>query len=246
MLSLFKKLTRLILPEPKIWEIKNKQNIPSMEWSLLNIKKLGFNPEFAVDVGAFEGEWSTMFKKIFPLAKILMIEGQYEKENILKGISNTLPDTCYHIGLLGSQNGKDVVFHVNATVSSVLEEYKLNDFKRETRKLETLDIAISKLNYNLPPPDFIKLDVQGYELEVLKGASETLTHVQFVLCEVSLIEINAGSPLIAEVIKFLDDKGFITYDICSFIRRPLDRALWQTDILFIRKTHPIIQNKYWN
>ena len=38
----------------------------------------------------------------------------------------------------------------------------------------------------------------------------------------------------ADVIKFMDDIGFVAYDICSFIRRPLDKALWQP-ILFSLK-----------
>ncbi|MHB8206935.1 FkbM family methyltransferase [Mucilaginibacter sp.] len=246
MIKLIKRLARFILPEQKIWAFKNKQNIPSMEWSLLNIKRLGFSPEFAIDVGAFEGEWTSMFKKIFPSAKILMIEGQVEKDDTLKKIAGSLPDIHYYIGLLGSESGKEVFFYVNSTVSSVLYEYKPNDFKKEPRRLETLDEVLLKNKYQLERPDFIKLDVQGYELEVLKGAVASLKNVQFVLCEVSLLEINAGTPLIADVIAFMDSAGFITYDICSFIRRPLDRALWQTDLLFIRKSHSLIQHKYWN
>ena len=203
-------------------------------------------PVFAVDAGAFDGEWTKMFKTIFPLANVLMIEPQRDKTDVLKTITGVLPGTHFHIGLLGSASGKEVVFHVNATVSSVLEEYKPNTFKKESLYLETLDDIILKTGNNFKLPDFIKLDVQGYELEVLKGASKIMESLQFILCEVSLIEINKNSPLIAEVIRFMDERGFMTYDICSFIRRPLDRALWQTDILFIRKTHPLIQNKYWD
>ena len=245
MLTLFKKVLRLVIPKQKVWEIKNRQNIPSMEWSLMNIKKLGFYPDFVIDVGAYDGEWTQMIKVIFPSAKVLMIEAQQDKEIALKAVTQKSPGTYFHIDLLGAESGKQVTFNVNSTVSSVLEEYKPNNFKKDLRGLQTLDNIIenySKLGF----PDFIKLDVQGYELEVLKGFSENLTHVQFVLCEVSLIEINKGCPLISDVIRFMDDIGFITYDICSFIRRPLDRALWQTDILFIKKTHLLNQNKYWD
>ncbi|MDB5136544.1 MAG: methyltransferase FkbM family [Mucilaginibacter sp.] len=151
-----------------------------------------------------------------------------------------------HIGLLGAEPDKEVIFNVNSTVSSVLEEYKANSFKRETRKTEILDKIVALPGNGLKLSDFIKLDVLGYELEVLKGASKILKSIQFILGDVSLLEINKGCRLIFDVNKFMDEKGITTYDICSFIRRPLDKALWQTDILFIRKIHPLIQNKHWD
>ncbi|HVV55979.1 MAG TPA: FkbM family methyltransferase [Mucilaginibacter sp.] len=246
MQNLINKIIRIALPEKKVWEVKNRHNIPSMEWSLQNIHRLGFDAGFAIDAGAYDGEWTTMFKKIFPASKVLMLEAQVEKEQVLSRVIQKLPGTYFHIGLLGAEAGKDVVFNVNSTVSSVLEEYKSNDFQKQNRKTETLDDIVLAQRDKLGSPDFIKLDVQGYELEVLKGASNLLGNVQFILCEVSLLEINKGCPLIAEVIRFMDDRSFIPYDICSFIRRPLDKALWQTDVLFIRKNHPLIQNKHWN
>ncbi|HEX3385634.1 MAG TPA: FkbM family methyltransferase [Mucilaginibacter sp.] len=237
------KLLRVFLKEDRIWEIKNRNNIPSMEWSLMHIKKLGFESAFAVDVGAYDGEWTEMYKKIFPEAVVLMVEAQYEKENQLKAVTEKLPGTHFHICLLGATKGQPVTFYVNSTVSSVLKEHQPNTFVEQQRQLETLTAVIE--NHQLGQPDFIKLDVQGYEIEILKGATAILDNAQFVLSEISLIDINQDCPLFAEVIAFMDQKGFSVYDICSFMRRPLDRALWQTDVLFIRKTHPLIQNKYW-
>lgn len=217
-----------------------------MEWSLLNIKNLGFNPKVAIDVGAYNGEWTAMFKKIFPDARVLMVEAQNSKADNLKNLTTQLPGTAFHIGLLGATSGQQIVFNINETVSSALPEYKENTFAKETRTTESLDDVIAKAGTDFNAPDFIKLDVQGYELEVLKGAAGAIKTAQFILCEVSLIEINKGAPLIAEVIAFMNAKGFAVYDICSFIRRPLDRALWQTDILFVNKTNPLAQNKHWN
>ncbi|MCO5947685.1 hypothetical protein [Mucilaginibacter flavidus] len=122
MKTLLNKVLRLFLSEQKIWELKNRYHITSMEWTLLNVKKLGYFPLFAVDAGAFDGGWTMMFKKIFPSANVLMIEVQQDKADALEVVSGTLPGTRYHIGLLGSASGKEAVFHINETVSSVLEE----------------------------------------------------------------------------------------------------------------------------
>jgi FkbM family methyltransferase len=242
---LLNKLLHSFLPERKIWELKNRSNIPSMEWSLQNIKSLGFYPNFAIGVGAFDGEWTSMFKSIFPVANVLMLEAQETKKTILENLTKDLEGVSSHISLLGSEAGKDVVFHINETVSSVFAEHKENNFRKEVYKTDTLDNIVAKISGEMKP-DFIKLDVQGSELEVLKGAANTLENVQFILCEVSLIEINKGAPLIGDVIAFMKANSFVCYDICSVVRRPLDRALWQTDILFVRESNPVCKNKNWN
>ena len=56
--------------------IKERLGVPSMHWSLQNIKKLGFDPKFAVDIGAYEGFWTRDFLEVFPNAQVLMIEAQ--------------------------------------------------------------------------------------------------------------------------------------------------------------------------
>ena len=243
MRKLIGKVIRSLLAKEKLWEIKNRSNIPSIEWSINNLKKLGFESKCAIDVGAFEGEWSKMYKSIFPNAKMVMIEAQHGQEEILRKVTNQLEATSHHISLLGAEKGIAVDFHINSTVSSVLEEHSSNNFQKERRHTQTLDGLVGNLTIS---PDFLKLDVQGYELEILKGSKKTLKSVQFILCEVSLIDINKNCPLITEVFTYLDKIDFKPYDICSFIRRPYDRSLWQTDVLFIRKGHYLSEIKSWN
>lgn len=91
----------------------------------------------------------------------------------------------------------------------------------------------------------IKLDTQGSEIEILKGASKTIHKAEVILMEISLIDIYKNVPLMKDVLNFLDDKGFQIYDICSFIRRPLDNALWQVDAIFIKKDSKLISSKKW-
>jgi hypothetical protein len=50
--------------------------------------------------------------------------------------------------------------------------------------------------------------VQGYELEVLKGARKTLPQIQRLVCEVNLDEVYEGCALVDEVDAFLDEHGF--------------------------------------
>jgi hypothetical protein len=61
---------------------------------------------------------------------------------------------------------------------------------------------------DLPALDLLKLDCQGAELAVLKGAGETIRAVGWIYCEVSFDEIYEGAPLFGEVHEFLRASGF--------------------------------------
>jgi hypothetical protein len=89
----------------------------------------------------------------------------------------------------------------------------------------------------------MKLDVQGYELEALKGATNCLKTAQAVLMEVSLIDMYQNNPILHDVTAFMHERGFIAYDFCALMRRPLDLALAQVDIIFVPKSSALIQNK---
>ena len=129
---------------------------------------------------------------------------------------------------------------MRGTGSSVLWEN--SNVPRRTIKLAmtTLDRIIEGQEF--PPPQLIKLDVQGYELEVLKGGVRALASAEFVLLEVSVWQYNERSPLIDEVVAFMSGAGFATYDLFDINRRP-DGTLLQLDLLFIRKDSSLLDDK---
>ncbi len=110
--------------------------------------------------------------------------------------------------------------------------------------MRTIDQIVSE-HFGDQGPEFLKLDVQGYELEVLKGAEKTLPQIQVILAEINLLDIHQNVPLLADVVAWLNDRDWVTYDICGFIRRPLDQALWQIDMIFVPKRSPLRIDKRW-
>ena len=84
----------------------------------------------------------------------------------------------------------------------------------------------------LPEPDLLKLHVQGYELEVLKGAPTMLQCAKAVLCEVSFVPLYEGQCLFADVVTFMSASNFSLRAFALETRTGV--ALEQTDVLFVK------------
>jgi hypothetical protein len=110
-------------------------------------------------------------------------------------------------------------------------------------KTTTLDELI--LQMHLPWPDFLKLDLQGAELEALQGAARCLSSAKAVLLEISFLAIMEASPLLADTLLFMKERGFLCYDIFALWHRPLDDAMAQGDFLFVPERSPLLADKRW-
>ena len=90
----------------------------------------------------------------------------------------------------------------------------------------------------------MKLDLQGHELPALKGATNILKQFEVVLLEVSVIRIG-DVPSFSEVDQFMISQGFRVYDVIPQYYRPLDGALWQMDVFFVRNDSALVASREW-
>ncbi|UAK25264.1 FkbM family methyltransferase [Sphingomonas nostoxanthinifaciens] len=214
---------------------------PNMRWGLEFARGRGVMPRGIVDIGAFQGEWSLMAHDVWPEARIVMIEANEDKKARLAQVATTVGGELKQ-ALLGASTGSEVTFHVMESGSSVFEEHSPVPRDQRTLQTHTLDSLLAGFEH----PDFIKIDVQGYELEVLRGAAATMARVKAILIEIAFLEINEGAPLAHQVMGFMAENGFVAFDILELHRRPLDRAMNQIDILFLRADSPIRADKrHW-
>jgi FkbM family methyltransferase len=169
---------------------------------------------------------------------MLLVEAQYEKISIIS--KNCGIDILVVNALLSSTNENTLSFSLNETASSVVTNTSSSNVIQI--KTRTLDSIINEFNFG--EVDLLKLDVQGHELEVLKGSINLLKSVEFVLLEMTLMPISDHEPIFLEVLQFMDAVGFQLYDISSLIYKPYDKALYQIDGLFVKKDSKYI-NTIW-
>jgi FkbM family methyltransferase len=83
---------------------------------------------------------------------------------------------------------------------------------------------------------YLKIDVQGYELEVLEGAKELLHRVKGVQLEMSFVPLYDQGPLYKEVIAFMEAQNFELYSILPDFRNRTTGKMLQADGIFINKS----------
>ncbi len=211
-----------------------------MRWSLENLQRCGFRPASVIDAGAFVGDWTKETRKIWPEAKYLMIEPQPNRWEKLRAMCDG--SVSLEPSLLGATRSDAVPFNMDDLGgSSVLGTVLAKSPHTASLPMKTLDSVIAA--YKLMGPILLKEDVQGYELEVLRGAQETLPEVEVILLEVSLLPYNIRGPLFADVVAFLAERKFLVYDLCSFHRRQSDDTAFQADVFFVREDSPLRAEK---
>jgi FkbM family methyltransferase len=207
-----------------------------VEAGLRSLIRMGFAPELVIDVGAHSGEWTRLALPFFPGARFVMLEAQREKEAALERVRHLQPERIsYSLGLLGREPRQDVEFFLADTGSSLYPEKTAFRRERTTLSMTTLDLALAdRLSVG---EAFLKMDVQGAELEVLAGAKRVLEKTNAVLSEVSLVQYNEQAPRVAEVVAAMADLGFLLFDIWDL--RRIGPILAQADFLFVRRGSPL-------
>lgn len=206
-----------------------------------------FNPRGIIDIGANRGEWTRMATKIFPQSHVLMIEPQEEMKYYLDQICRSSNSIEYVQAGAGSEKGEliQTIFPDLAGSSFLpnVSEAKLeNGTQRITPIVTVNELLAERENFS---PDLIKLDIQGFELEALKGASTCFGSTQIFILETSLYQFFEGMPTTRNCIEFMAENGYELYDITDFLRRPLDGALAQVDMAFALRDGTFRKSNLW-
>lgn len=195
------------------------------------LKASGVDLRRVLDLGAFEGKWTMLLKESYPLAEVIMVEANAEKERMLRSLG------CYHIAVLGDRDGREVDYYkcLDGDAGSGNGFYRENTpfrFAPERRKCVTLPTLLGSDEGF----DLIKMDIQGAELDVIRGGLSVIRNSRYLLLELQTYSYNLGAPHFEDVVTFLHAEGFAVTDIYDLMYSG-DRLI-QVDVLFKNKQLP--------
>jgi FkbM family methyltransferase len=224
--------------------LAKRLEVPEIPVALSRLASLGFRPASIFDVGAYHGDFARLCLSLWPDARVTCFEAQAAAVERLQKFAAGDSRVTVVPTLVGAQPRAEVALYEAETASSVLTEAAGPRHPAKRYPMTTIDDAIAQ-SADRRTPNLLKIDVQGYELEVLRGAASTLASVDAVLAEINLLDIHEDVPLLADIVDWLARRGFVTYDICGLTRRPLDRALWQCDMIFVPAASRLRSDKRW-
>jgi len=194
-----------------------------------------------LDVGSFVGSFAYAIRHILPAAKIISFEPL--KDNYDDLVRNLAPFGLFQAfnTAIGDHQGELEFYRSDFSPSSSalkMEELHRNIYPRSAHSTKvrvpvtTLDDQLDGIE--LVPPVFLKIDVQGYEEAVLKGAKEILKVVDYIEIEVSYQPLYEGQLLFDGLYQVLKNAGFHFAGNLDSMISPLDGSILQSDALFIR------------
>lgn len=194
-------------------------------------KKYNMDVKGIIHVGAHHGEELSEYVKN-GIQDIVVFEPLSECFDVLaQKVMNLNANVEGHQVALGSVPGTATMYlSDNEKQSSSILKPKVHLTHHPHVKFDgTEEVEVDMLdNFDTKDYNFLNMDVQGYELEVLKGAKETLKHVDYVYCEVNRDEVYEGNAYVEELDEFLSAYGM------ERVETSWEGQIWG-DALYIRK-----------
>ena len=225
-------VTKLVTPKEKYKFVPDEED--KNKWiQNMDIKTI-------LDVGAWKGDSARSFHELFPRAVIYSFEPLHDCYNQLQKLESSITNLKTFNFALGDKTEKMKINRSGFTPSSSL--LKMNQLHKdafpftaeetvEEIEVRTLDSFLNEINFvdNV----LLKIDVQGFEENVLNGALQTLKKVKIIIVELTFVKLYEGQPMFGRIYDFLTEKGFIYSGSWHQLLNPNDGTICQQNGIFI-------------
>jgi FkbM family methyltransferase len=238
-----KQKARFLLRTLTGYWIHKKKYLPTGTNLFLDLDDLN-KSDFKVvfDVGANIGQTAINYAINFPKAQIFSFEPIKASYNKLRentfGLNNI---KCFNIALGAEAERRTLVLNSEPTcVKNSLKpnlENKDSNAVSELIEINTIDNFIVQQNLNCI--DFLKIDTEGWEIEVLKGGTKAITNnkIKFILCEVGFTDENLRNTPINQIIDFMNKNNFVFYGLYDISLIQLKKYTHYGNALFVNREY---------
>ena len=207
------------------------------------LDKSNFNELTIVDVGAYKGLWTSRYLKKYPNIIAYSIEPHQESflnlQNKFRALSNV---KLFKVGISNINGIKDVNVNSKAYTNSLLEldpeapkSWRKNKFEHLYReKVETITLQEFVKKNKIKRINILKLDVQGYESRVLKGAEMLLKEslIDILVLEVIVAPTYKDQSKVNEIFEIFENNNYKLYGIYDIEKNSKREKIQQFDVIF--------------
>ncbi|MGK9339356.1 FkbM family methyltransferase [Sinorhizobium meliloti] len=202
------------------------------------LARFNFSPDVVVDVGVSRG--SDFLYELFPRTKTLLIDPYPGFEDICRKRYGDEYNFDYFECAVGAEAGKSTLKIQSddigkSTLGVPTTMQGQNTVKEVEVDVKTLDSVCRPYSGKIG----LKIDTEGHEYEVLKGASETLRRAEFVIAEVSIKKRYWGGYRFSDVIALMREHDFEMLDLLN----PIWRVHMFWDCLFVKTNSPLFSSR---
>ena len=193
-----------------------------------------------VDIGANRGQFALAARKWAPKARVISFEPLPGPASVFRRVFAGDDQVKLYQTAIGPEIEQRTI-HVSARDDSSsllpISTVQISMFPG-TGEVATFDVSVGPLSEfvradELRHPCMLKLDVQGFEFEALKGCQSLLTQFQWIYCECSFVELYSGQKLASDVIALLAEYGFVLNGLYNPSYSHEGHCI-QADLLFFR------------
>lgn len=221
--------------------------MPVWEERLARARDLGLAPRVVFDGGAFKGLWARQAARLFPGAKMILVEPNIHLAGEIRAqVGGLRPEPTVIHAALGAAPARGVLNiwgdPDGDTGASLLQHVAGPPGTTLDTEVETIDNIAARTGLL---PDLLKLDLQGAELDALHGATRVLGHAEMVMVEFGCLGAYTGRTSPRDLIDCLYAHDYCLYDIVDCHYRPFDGALTGGDFLFVKNSSALRSYPGW-